>query len=125
MAHEIFGVLAVMKGFILTNHWRNIDNVKDITLPMFFVTGRFDEIVPTQHTSRLYEASTKSIHRAYWSNMDGSHNDTWDVNRDEYLSKLNTFMSESHELRASRQESKSAASSNEISDSSTPIKKLK
>ena len=60
--------------------------------------------------------------------MDGMHNDTWDVNKEEYLSKLNTFMSESHELRASRQENKSAASSsnynenNEISDSNTPTK---
>ena len=47
MANEIFGVLACLKGFILTNHWRNIDLVKDISLPMFFVTGRYDEIVPT------------------------------------------------------------------------------
>ena len=127
MAHEIFGVLACMKGWILTNHWRNIDNVKDITLPIFYVTGRYDEIVPTQHTTRLYEASKKSAHLAYWINMDGTHNDTWDVNRDEYLAKLNTFMSESHELRASRQESAASSSNynNEISDSTTPKKNQK
>ena len=60
MADAMFSVLAVLKDFVLTNHWRTIDIVGDINLPILYVTGRKDRTVPTEQTQRLYEASTKS-----------------------------------------------------------------
>ena len=47
MVDSMFGVLAYLKGFVLTNHWSTIDLVKDIKLPILYITGAKDEIVPT------------------------------------------------------------------------------
>ena len=81
MADAMFGVVAIFKDLVLTNHWRTIDLVGDITLPIFYVTGSHDEIVPTKHTHKLYEASTSSRMTQIYVNEKGYHNDTWYVNR--------------------------------------------
>lgn len=51
MADAMFSVLAYLKGLVLTNHWRTIDLVKDLTVPILYITGAHDEIVPTEMTS--------------------------------------------------------------------------
>lgn len=50
MADAMFSVLAIFKDLVLTNHWRTIDLIGDITLPIMYVTGRKDEIVPMKQT---------------------------------------------------------------------------
>lgn len=39
MADSLFSVLAYFKGLVLTNYWRTIDLVPDITIPIMYVSG--------------------------------------------------------------------------------------
>lgn len=79
MVDSMFSVLGYLKGFVLTNYWQTIELVKDITLPILYITGSYDEIVPTEQTHALYEASKKSRDAQIWVNPEGHHNDTWFV----------------------------------------------
>jgi abhydrolase domain-containing protein 13 len=53
MVDIIFPFLKPMKNFILKIGWRNIDLVPRLTLPVYYVTGNQDEIVPYEHTKEL------------------------------------------------------------------------
>jgi len=97
MADSMFGILGYFKGLVLTNYWSTIDLVKEIKLPILYVTGSKDEIVPTEQTQSLYVASKKSRHAQLYINPDGSHNDTWFSNREMYLATLRAFMTKQHE----------------------------
>ena len=97
MADAMFSVLAYLKDFVLTSHWKTIDLVDKISLPILYITGRKDEIVPTGQTQELYAASTRSRSTQIWINEDGHHNDTWIVARQSYLNTLIEFMDKSHQ----------------------------
>lgn len=92
----MFSVLAYMKGLVLTNHWRTIDLVKDITIPILYITGANDEIVPTEMTVALHEASNNARENRIWVNPDGTHNDSWYVNKAGYLYTLGNFFNGMH-----------------------------
>ena len=97
MADQLFSVLAYFKGMVLTNYWQTIDLVPHIELPILYVTGDKDEIVPTEHTHRLQQASVKARHTSTWVNKGGSHNDTWFSKQKEYLEALDKFMTDQHQ----------------------------
>lgn len=40
----------------LTNRWNNIEEVKRLACPTFFIHGKQDEIIPSSHTEALYQA---------------------------------------------------------------------
>jgi len=96
MVDSMFSVIGYLKGLVLTNYWQTIDLVGDITLPILYVTGRKDEIVPTEQTHALYKASTASRHAQIWVSETGHHNDTWYSDKEAYLATLRTFMSKQH-----------------------------
>ena len=48
MVDSMFSVLGYLKSYVLTNHWRTIELVKSITLPILYITCRHDEIVPME-----------------------------------------------------------------------------
>lgn len=108
MADAMFSYIAKLKWLVLTNHWRTIDLVSKIELPIFYVTCSHDEIVPSHMTHSLYEASTAAQFKQIWVNPDGSHNDTWAVGKQTYLSNLRAFMGrakkENAKLRSSHDE---------------------
>ena len=60
MADAMFSVLAYFKSLVLTNHWWTIELVGQIELPIFYVTCTNDEIVPTEQTYALKEASKRA-----------------------------------------------------------------
>ena len=45
-----FGKLLYFKNFILKNHWRTIDLIREFTIPVHFISGRQDVEVPYQLT---------------------------------------------------------------------------
>lgn len=84
MADRMFSVLAYFKGLVLTNYWRTIDVVREIELPINYVTSTFDEICPMEMTETLYRASKKSRNLSFWRNNNAGHNDTWIVKKSIY-----------------------------------------
>ena len=77
----MFGVLGYLKSLVLTNYWQTIDLVGEISQPILFVTGTRDEVVPTEQTQRLFDASVKSRMREIWVSEKGNHNNTWSVDK--------------------------------------------
>lgn len=85
MVDHIFSIVKYVKGLILRIGWYTIDAVPDIDTPMLFITGKQDEIVPYEHTIKLYDAATSARFKDILIVDKGTHNDTWYVARDEYL----------------------------------------
>lgn len=46
---------------LLTIGWRTIDLVPDLKLPVLFITGSNDELVPAYMTSELHKATTNAV----------------------------------------------------------------
>lgn len=62
MAEVLFPIfrykpIRIIKYLLLTIGWRSDLLVPDITLPILYVTGNLDEVVPYTHTLRLHELS--------------------------------------------------------------------
>eukprot|EP00347_Sterkiella_histriomuscorum_P019586 403341064 len=81
-----------VKQFILKNHWTSEDLVGDIQIPMFYVTGDQDELVPFEQTQVLYQLSRKAKFKNIHVVKDGTHNDTWYVGGAEYIYRLEKFI---------------------------------
>jgi fermentation-respiration switch protein FrsA (DUF1100 family) len=52
-----FPPITTFKGTILAMYWKSIDLVPTLTVPVLYVSGDKDELVPHQMTHRLYEAT--------------------------------------------------------------------
>ena len=92
MVDHIFSVVRYVKGLVLRIGWHTADLVPEIETPMLFVAGKQDEIVPYEHTIKLYDMATKARFKDILVVETGTHNDTWHVALNEYLNKLKTFM---------------------------------
>jgi len=60
MVDHIFPFLARFKQVILRINWPSIARIPNVRLPMLFVLGTNDEIVPPHHIYRLHEAATSA-----------------------------------------------------------------
>ena len=88
MVDHIFALVKYVKGLILRIGWHTDDLVPKIDTPMLFIGGKQDEIVPFEHTIKLYDAATNARFKDILVVDNGTHNDTWYVALDEYLDKL-------------------------------------
>ena len=52
--------ISMFKRTILEIDWKTIEAVENLTLPVLYITGDKDELVPTAMTQELYEASTST-----------------------------------------------------------------
>ncbi|KAF8283547.1 putative Serine peptidase, Clan SC, Family S09X [Trypanosoma cruzi] len=64
-----------MKPLCLRIGWKNIDLVKRIRVPLLFLSGKSDELVPPSQMQRLYAAASKSnVMRKFVEFAEGAHN---------------------------------------------------
>jgi len=61
-------------------------------LPILFVNGSDDEIVPYAQSMKLVDAAKKSIYKQVYTLLSGKHNDTWRLNSGGYMEALGNFM---------------------------------
>ena len=67
-----------------------------MTIPISFVSGRLDELVPPEHMDKLINAATMARWRRIYTFEDGHHNDTWFKDKQLYLSNTKEFMADAH-----------------------------
>lgn len=60
MVDKMFPYVSFFKKFILKNHWRTIDLIGKLGMPMMFIIAAKDELVPPQHSERLFQSATLS-----------------------------------------------------------------
>ena len=92
MADSLFPFLKPIKQFILTIGWNSDQTVPKLRLPVYYVTGDKDEIVPHEQTLKLFELTTSAVFKDLYIVEGGEHNDSWYVGGSTYLERLHSFM---------------------------------
>eukprot|EP00172_Hildenbrandia_rubra_P001328 Plantae.Rhodophyta-Hildenbrandia_rubra.ctg18693.p1 GENE.Plantae.Rhodophyta-Hildenbrandia_rubra.ctg18693~~Plantae.Rhodophyta-Hildenbrandia_rubra.ctg18693.p1 ORF type:complete len:288 (+),score=34.23 Plantae.Rhodophyta-Hildenbrandia_rubra.ctg18693:475-1338(+) len=59
------------------NRWNSLRIINKVKIPILFLSGLRDELVPPSHMRRLHEAASASTVKHMKTFADGTHNDTW------------------------------------------------
>lgn len=97
MADHIFPHLTFFKNLILRMHWPSVKRIPNIRVPMLFIVGSEDEIVPPHHAKKLHDAATNAPFKTYHEVYGGTHNDTWLKDGKEYIYTLKGFINKCFE----------------------------
>jgi hypothetical protein len=60
MVDHIFPHLTRFKNLILRMHWPTVKRIPSVRVPMLFIVGTDDEIVPPHHAKKLHDAATNA-----------------------------------------------------------------
>ena len=79
MVGAIYPVLnwKIVREKLLRMRWRSILHIRRVRLPVLFIRGLKDEIVPAEHTLQLRDAAELATSVVVHTVPDGTHNDTW------------------------------------------------
>lgn len=96
VVNALFPLLAFesLKKRFLRIRWESIQRVQDLEVPMLFLTGEKDEMIPPSHSRMLHARAEKSRLRRNVVFPEGQHNDTWEKGGDEYWKVQATFLQE-------------------------------
>eukprot|EP01060_Flectonema_neradi_P011991 TRINITY_DN18916_c0_g1_i1.p1 TRINITY_DN18916_c0_g1~~TRINITY_DN18916_c0_g1_i1.p1 ORF type:complete len:371 (+),score=66.07 TRINITY_DN18916_c0_g1_i1:84-1196(+) len=80
-----------LKPIVLMIHWRSVDRISKIKVPMLFVSGSEDELVPTTHMKMLYDLA-KTSKKVLACIPGGTHNETF--LKPETITAMRDFLAE-------------------------------
>eukprot|EP00667_Euglena_gracilis_P014990 EG_transcript_15556 len=69
--------LYCFKPIILHIDWNSLQVVPTIAIPILFLSGKRDELIPPAQMHRLYVSASRSPRKLFVSLPAGTHNDTW------------------------------------------------
>lgn len=80
LVDAVFPFLAFdfIKKHLLRLRWDSIERIRDVQVPLLFLSSEQDEIIPAWHMEALRKAATKSKAVEFQLFKDGGHNDTWE-----------------------------------------------
>ncbi|KAI8146363.1 Alpha/Beta hydrolase protein [Fennellomyces sp. T-0311] len=78
--------------YFLWNHWPSLDRIRRIQAPILFLSSEKDEIVPSEHMERLYDAAISSKQRTWVQFPRSTHMDMNRVESRLYRSALSEFI---------------------------------
>lgn len=61
MVDIIFPKLAKLKGLVLKNYWPSIDRIGSLEVPILFIMGLKDELIPPIQMDKLYKNANKAV----------------------------------------------------------------
>jgi fermentation-respiration switch protein FrsA (DUF1100 family) len=99
MVDHIFPFLANFKRLILNIYWPSLERIPHIKLPMLFVYGTTDEIVPPSHVQSLHDAATSAPFKQLHAVPGGSHNDTWLKGGKDYIYAIKDFLEKAQDTK--------------------------
>eukprot|EP00808_Paulinella_micropora_P029056 g75988.t1 len=76
----------------LSNHWNNLKEVPQMRVPVLFISGMRDELVPAAHMRALYDATPASLRRMLLVS-NGQHNNTYTRGGEMYFYHFQQFLS--------------------------------
>ena len=53
------------KGLVLANHWASDSRISSLTLPLLFISGQNDELVPPAQMKSLYDAAINARFKTF------------------------------------------------------------
>ena len=87
------------KRYIQSMYWPAIDYIRKVEVPMLVICGRHDEVIPKDHSKRLFDTATRCISKQLFVVPGGRHNDTWLRGGKEYSMALRDFMDKARMLK--------------------------
>lgn len=104
MVDQLMPFIAPLKALVLRIRWDSLSIAPSLTLPILYLAGARDELVPHSHMIRLYRSTTASRLNLMHVVKDGTHNETWMHGGQEYWEAFRSFLAQ-----ASQQTSLSSA----------------
>lgn len=93
---SIFPLIAFksLKDRFLRLKWETEERIKEVEVPLLFLSGEKDEMIPPWHSKVLHQRAEKSPLRRSAIFPEGSHNDTWEKGGDRYWEAQEGFISD-------------------------------
>lgn len=94
LVDSLFPFLAFgkLKDHFLRLRWMSVNRIADLEVPLLFLSGQKDEIVPSFHMQALGSAAVKSPLMRVLKVEDGMHNDTWEKGGEAYWEAQLSFV---------------------------------
>ena len=95
LAIKLFPLLRVFQfllPFMLRHNWNSEIAIKKVTIPVLFLCGMKDLMIPSEHMKALYVASENSHKKFFVEFADGGHNDTPIRCKDKYNEEIQKFL---------------------------------
>jgi fermentation-respiration switch protein FrsA (DUF1100 family) len=98
MVDHLFPIVKNVKFFLLKNKWPTKDRIKNISYPILFMMSEKDELVPYLHMEELYNTAKHAIFKQKHIILNGTHNNSWQMDINTYLSQIQLFMERCNKL---------------------------
>jgi abhydrolase domain-containing protein 13 len=92
MVDHLMPVLAPFKALVLRIGWNNWSIVPQLTVPILFLAGASDVLVPHSHMKQLCATTTLSKFKQWHAVPDGTHNETWMQGGQDYWDAFVSFL---------------------------------
>lgn len=93
MVDHLMPYLTPVKFLVLRISWDSAKIVPTLSMPILFLAGARDELVPHDHMQRLYDSARRSKLKRMHIIPDGTHNESWLQGGKDYWNAFANFMS--------------------------------
>ena len=126
MVDHLMPVVAPFKSLVLRMHWDSAKIVPTLTIPVLYLAGAKDQLVPPPHMTELHQKSVNAKINKMHVVEDGTHNETWMQGGQPYWDAMKAFIIEAVQSRgttttagAASTDSGSASTLSTTTDAST------
>ncbi len=98
--------LRLFLAVFMTSHWRSIDVVPTIRVPLMFISGLSDELVPPAQMTELYQAVAPDVYKFIHTVPGGEHNTTFYQGGELYYDVFSRFIDNAGKEQARLNKSK-------------------
>jgi len=99
---HIFPFLTYFKHIIQRIYWPSIERIPLVKIPILFLIGSNDEIVPAAHNNRLHDAAILAEFKTIYVVQGGTHNDTWFKGGKDYIYAVKDFIDKTQEVKTKK-----------------------
>jgi len=126
MVDHLMPLVAPFKALVLRIGWDSSRIVPSLGLPVLYLAGASDELVPHEHMQTLFQTSSKASKCARMHIIrDGTHNETWVQGGRRYWDAILSFFNEALAAEKSDNNYRSTDSMQEISSAITSEAKMR
>ena len=87
-----FNIIKHFKQYLVTNYWNNAEIAEKLPMPILYIAGSKDELVPEDHTRKLHALSKKAAFTELYVVDGAGHTDCYSFGGNTYISKLKAFV---------------------------------
>lgn len=81
-------------SLFMTSHWRSLSIVPKISVPMLYMSGLADELIPSSQMRALYDAVAPAVPKTLYEVPGGEHNTTFYQGGMQYYQAFGKFISQ-------------------------------